>query len=345
MYTTPGLFDVQINGFAGVDFNSADTLNADGLDHALEVMLSCGVTACLPTLITASLSTLEQRFETLDKAVRESNLGQFMIPGYHLEGPFLNPTDGYSGCHPADDMRAPEAEQVFALERNLSRPILMVTYAPEFDESEQFAATLSKAGKVLAMGHSAADAPTVNRAAAAGLKMSTHLGNGLPQIMHKLDNPMFAQLACDSLSAGFIADGIHIPPLALKTLLRAKGVERSILVTDAVSAAAVSEPGIYPFAGMSVERAKDGSVRVPGSNYLAGSSLTLDAAIRNVVQWGFASFDEAVKMASINPRDLLAPAFQHHDIALPTSEVVWNAERRVLSSSVANISREYKHNG
>jgi len=342
MHTTTGLFDVQINGFAGVDFNSADTLNADGLDHALEVMLSCGVTACLPTLITASLATLEQRFETLDKAVRESRLGQFMIPGYHLEGPFLNPTDGYSGCHPAGDMRAPEAEQVLALERNLSRPILMITYAPEFDEGEQFAATLSNAGKILAMGHSAADTPTVNRDAGAGLKMSTHLGNGLPQVLHKLDNPMFAQLACDALSAGFIADGIHIPPHALKTLLRAKGVERSILVTDAVSAAAVSEPGIYPFAGMNVERAEDGSVRVPGSNYLAGSSLTLDAAIRNVVQWGFASFDEAVKMASFNPRNLLAPAFRQYGITLPASEVVWSTEGTVVSCNVADIRKEYK---
>lgn len=215
MYTTTGLFDVQVNGFAGIDFNSADTLDADGLDHALEAMLACGVTTCLPTLITASFATLEKRFAALDKAVRESMLGQLMVPGYHLEGPFLNPTDGYSGCHPAHDMCAPDANQILALERDLSRPIMIVTLAPEFDEGEHFVSAMSKAGKLMAMGHSAADAAIVSRSAAARLRMSTHLGNGLPQTLHKLDNPLFAQLGRDELSAGFIADGIHLPPFAL----------------------------------------------------------------------------------------------------------------------------------
>lgn len=343
MYTTTGLFDVQVNGFAGIDFNSADTLDADGLDHALEAMLACGVTTCLPTLITASFSTLERRFMALDKAVRESRLGPLMVPGYHLEGPFLNPADGYSGCHPARDMCAPDAGQVLALERDLSRPIMIVTLAPEFDEGERFVTAMSKAGKILAVGHSAADAATLARSAAAGLKMSTHLGNGLPQTLHKFDNPLFAQLGRDELSAGFIADGMHVPPFALKSLLRGKGLERSILVTDAVSAAAVSGPGIYPFAGMEVERAKDGSVRVPGSNYLAGSSLKLDDAVRNVIEWGFADFDQAIRMASFNPRQLLAPVFGKYNVVIPTSEVTWNADHQVITCRVEDIRRAYIH--
>ncbi len=342
MPTTKGLFDIQVNGFGGVDFNAGETLTADALDHALEAMLACGVTHCLPTLITATMPTLTTRFAALDKAVRESRLGPVMVPGYHLEGPFLNPADGYSGCHPADAMCPPEAAPVLALERGLSRPILLVTYAPEFDEGEHFVKAMTQAGKVVAIGHSAADNPTVTRAAAAGLAMSTHLGNGLPQTLPKLDNTLFAQLGCDGLAAGFIADGIHVPPHALKSLMRAKGLARSILVTDAVSAAAVSTPGLYPFAGMDVERATDGTVRVPGSRYLAGSSLMLDQAVRNVMAWHCATFDEAITMASTNPHKVMKPAFERHGIKPAQSEVVWDESGHVLAVSVGDIRRDFR---
>src|SRR5690349_15109710 len=121
-----GLFDLQVNGFAGVDFNST-SLVADALDRALAAMLSTGVTTCLPTIITASAEDLAKRFAALDRAVAESRLGPIMVPGYHLEGPFLNPADGYAGCHPPLAMIAPDADLVFRLEAELSRPILLVT--------------------------------------------------------------------------------------------------------------------------------------------------------------------------------------------------------------------------
>ncbi len=299
---TTGLFDVQVNGFAEVDFNDAESISSEAIDHALESMLATGVTGCLPTLITATPDELKARFEALDRAVRGSRLGAAMVPGYHLEGPFLNPADGYAGCHPAQAMSSPDAGLVQNLERSLSRPILMVTYAPEFDEHERFAKALSAQGKLLCIGHSAADAATVERAAQAGARMSTHLGNGVPQMLPKFNNTVQAQLGCDDLWAGFIADGLHVPPFVLRSMLRAKGLERSILVTDAVSAAAVTQPGTYPFAGFDVERTDDGSVRVPGSAYLAGSSLTLDRAVRNVVAWGCARFEGAIAMAAGNPR-------------------------------------------
>src|ERR671916_2070136 len=253
-----GLFDLQVNGFAGVDFNS-ETLDADQLDHALAAMLATGVTACLPTLITAPADVLAQRFAALDRAVAGSPLASVMVPGYHLEGPFLNAADGFAGCHPAEAMTAPNAGLVERLSRDLSRPILLVTMAPELPGSDEFIASMTAAGRVVAIGHSAADAATVTRAAQAGARLSTHLGNGLPQLLHKVDNPLFAQLAEDRLSASFIADGIHLPPPAVRVMLRAKGFERLILVSDAVSAAAAA-PGLHPFADMVVEHASDGSV-------------------------------------------------------------------------------------
>jgi N-acetylglucosamine-6-phosphate deacetylase len=334
-----GLFDLQVNGFAGIDFN-AETIDTDRLDHALEAMLATGVTACLPTLITAPADVLAARFIALDRAVAQSRLGPIMVPGYHLEGPFLNPAEGYAGCHPANAMSAPDEALVERLSRDLSRPILLVTIAPELPESERFISAMTSTGRVVAIGHSAADTATVARAAQAGARLSTHLGNGLPQTLHKVENPLFAQLAEDRLSASFIADGIHLPPHALKVMLRSKGLERSILVTDAVSAAA-TRPGLYPFAAMSVEHAADGSVRLPGSRYLAGSALTLDSAVRNLVTWELATPDQALRMASRNPRDLMAATLVAFSIEIDAGEVGWSQDLRPCEICVGPVRRTF----
>jgi N-acetylglucosamine-6-phosphate deacetylase len=334
-----GLFDLQVNGFAGIDFN-AETIDTDRLDHALEAMLATGVTACLPTLITAPADVLAARFIALDRAVAQSRLGPIMVPGYHLEGPFLNPAEGYAGCHPANAMSAPDEALVERLSRDLSRPILLVTIAPELPESERFISAMTSTGRVVAIGHSAADTATVARAAQAGARLSTHLGNGLPQTLHKVENPLFAQLAEDRLSASFIADGIHLPLHALKVMLRSKGLERSILVTDAVSAAA-TRPGLYPFAAMSVEHAADGSVRLPGSRYLAGSALTLDSAVRNLVTWELATPDQALRMASRNPRDLMAATLVAFSIEIDAGEVGWSQDLRPCEICVGPVRRTF----
>jgi N-acetylglucosamine-6-phosphate deacetylase len=327
-----GLFDLQVNGFAGVDFND-DAVTPERLDHALRAMLRTGVTACLPTLITARPDELRARFAALDAAVAASRLGRLMVPGYHLEGPFLNPADGYKGCHPAEAMTPPDFALFEALQSALARPILLVTIAPEMDAGGAFASRAAAAGVVVAIGHSAATSAQVGEAAEAGAVLSTHLGNGVAHQQHKFDNPIVAQLAEDRLWADFIADGIHLSPAALKVMLRAKGIARSILVTDAVSAAA-SPPGLYPFAGMTVERAADGSVRQPNSTYLAGSALSLDDAVRNVARWGLASPADAIAMAAAHPRALRAPALARRSIALAPSEVVWSADLAIESVSL-----------
>jgi N-acetylglucosamine-6-phosphate deacetylase len=171
----------------------------------------------------------------------------------------------------------------------------------------------------------------------AGAGMSTHLGNGVPQTLHKLDNTIFAQLAEERLNASFIADGIHLPRPALKAMLRAKGIERSILVSDAVSAAA-ARPGRYSFAGMEIEHGTDGSVRMPGSRYLAGSALTLDKAVGNIVRWELASPEEAIRMACDNPRALLAPAFKAHGLTISMAgSVTWSEDWEVLQIEFEDI--------
>lgn len=334
-----GLFDLQVNGFAGVDFNT-DTIDAEALDHALEAMLATGVTGCLPTLITATESLLRARFETLDRAVARSRLGPLMVPGYHLEGPFLNSGDGYAGCHPASAMVVPDVALVERLARGLTKPILMVTLAPELEGAETFIQAMTAAGRAVAIGHSAADVTTIARAVQAGARLSTHLGNGLPQVLHKVDNTLFAQLGEDRLSASLIADGIHLPSHVVKVMIRAKGVERCILVTDAVCAAA-AQPGEYLFAGMTVEHSEDGSVRIPGSRSLAGSALCLDAAVRNLVHWNAAGPDDAVRMASENPRTLLAGAMGAYAVAVEPGEVTWSSNLRPVQVRIGPITQDF----
>ena len=298
-----GLLDLQVNGYAGVDFNDT-SITPDALDHALHAMLRAGVTHCLPTLITAPESELAARLHALDLAIRTSRLGAIMVLGLHLEGPFLNPTPGYAGCHPAAAMVDADPALLERVMAGIGTPVRLLTLAPERPGALALVSWAARRGIVTAMGHTAADHDTVARAAEAGVALSTHLGNALPQPQPKFLNPLIAQLAEDRLLASFIADGIHVPPHALGVLLRAKGLGRSVLVTDA-TAAADAPPGIYGFAGMRIEHAADGSVREPGSDVLAGSALRLDQAVRNVVGWGFAGVVEAIAMASEQPARVL----------------------------------------
>lgn len=315
---SPGLIDFQVNGYAGIDFNDA-ALTAEALDHALRAMLRAGVATCLPTLITAPEPDLAARLRALDAAVAGSEFGPLMVPGYHLEGPFLNPAFGYAGCHPPDAMVPPDVQMLQRLMTGLRRPILLLTLAPELPGAWKLISYACGQGMIVAMGHTAASHDNTVQAAEAGVMLSTHLGNALPQPQPKFLNPLMAQLACDSLMASFIADGIHLPPPALKVMLRAKTPDRSILVTDATAAAA-AEPGLYDFAGMPIEHRADGSVRIPGTATLAGSALCLDQAVRNLVAWQLAPAQTAMDMASRNPGMLLGRC----GIKLPASQVTWS---------------------
>ncbi len=308
---TQGLTDLQVNGYAGIDFNDA-ALTPEALDHALAAMLGANVTTCLPTLITAGIQTLQARLLALDHAVATSRLGPAMVPGFHLEGPFLNPTLGYAGCHPPDAMIPPDPAILDRLTANLRRPVILLTIAPEQTGAAGLIRYARAKGMIVAMGHTAAT--TIPD----GIALSTHLGNALPQPQPKFLNPLMAQLADDRLDASFIADGIHIPRHALKVMLRTKTAARSVLVTDATAAAA-APPGFYPFAGMTIQRTEDGSVRLPGTSTLAGSALALDQAVRNIAAWGLADAATAIAMASTHPNTLLA----RHGIVVPTRPVTW----------------------
>lgn len=329
MTESDGLFDLQVNGYAGVDFNR-DDITAAELDRALAAMRAAGVTGCLPTLITADERDLRARLRALDAAIAASRLGPEMVAGFHIEGPFLNPAPGYAGCHPPQAMMAPEAALYERLEQGIAKPILLITLAPELPGAIEAIRALRADGRAVAMAHTAASFVDVSRAADAGLTISTHLGNSLPAELHKVNNPLLAQLGESRLTACFIADGRHLSPEALRALVAIKGTDRSVLVTDAVLAAA-APPGRYSFAGMPIESDDLGVVRVPGQTNLAGSSLTLDRAVRNVVAWGIASPALALRMASSNARAAIADAAAARGVALPPGRAHWSDDLRLES--------------
>ncbi len=300
---TLGLVDIQVNGFAGVDFNREDLTAAD-LDRALSAMLACGVTRCLPTIITAFPDRMRARLRALDRAIWGSRLGTLMVDGLHIEGPFLSPADGYAGCHPKEAMQPASMEAFDTLVEGLRTPVRLVTVAPECEGALVFIREAVARGLVVAIGHTNATRAQVEEAAEAGARLSTHLGNAMSHKLEKNENPLFAQLGEDRLFASFIADGIHIPVYMLQSWIRAKEIKRALVVTDATAAAAAA-PGAYTLGDVPIERCEDGVVREPGSKYLAGSSATMDGILRNLMAWFGFDLETALTFARTNPLHLL----------------------------------------
>ncbi|WP_208976026.1 N-acetylglucosamine-6-phosphate deacetylase [Pseudovibrio exalbescens] len=329
-----GLVDLQINGFAGVDMNSGN-LDCGDIEKAMNAILATGVTTCLPTIISATPDKLLARFESLDRALSSSLLGNKMAPGYHLEGPFLSPVEGYAGMHPQEAMMPADYNLVETLESKLDRPILLITVAAEQKGAPEFIKEASLNGKIVAIGHSQATEDALDAAIDAGAVMSTHLGNGLPQLLPRLDNALWRQLGDDRLMASFIPDGFHIPEKTLRCLIRAKQLERTILVTDAATPAG-APAGVYEFAGIPIEAKPNGLVCRPGEPGLAGSSLKLDDGIRNLVNWGIATPTEAIRMACANPNQLLFKAMDAHGIKPMATCVEWSANLYPTSAKVGD---------
>lgn len=325
-FTTPGLIDIQVNGFAGVDFNKPG-LTASQMDHALGHLAASGVGCVLPTLITAPEKDLINRLEALDRAVSDSVLGPLMVPGYHIEGPFLSPKEGCSGAHPASAMRPASRALVMDLQAVSSRPVLILTVAPEQEGVIDLIPFLTERGITCAIGHTSASRSDIRAAIVAGATLSTHLGNGMPHILDKNENLLFSQLGEDALTASFIVDGIHIHPQNLQTYFRAKTLVRSIIVTDAVSAAGKDmPPGFYSIGDEKIERQEDGTVRIPGSKYLAGSSVTMDQMVRNLMRWYDFSLDDILLVARKNPALAVKGLASDLTVGAPANLVRWHCQ-------------------
>ena len=289
----PGLFDLQVNGFAGVDFNSRE-LTADGVGHALERMRATGVTRCLPTLITGSFD----RFAVCVRVL--TSVGDPAIAGIHMEGPYISPAEGARGAHPVADIVHASRDDFDRRQEACDGRIRLVTLAPEVPGAIPLIEYLVQSGVRVAIGHTAASPQAIADGVAAGATLATHLGNGCPQMLPRHPNPIWELLAADQVFMSLIVDGHHLPGTTVKAMVRAKGAARTILVTDAIAAASCP-PGRYAIGGVVCELDEHGRVGLPGTPYLAGSALTMDRAIAIAVRFTGLPLDEVAAMASTIP--------------------------------------------
>lgn len=280
--SVPSLFDLQVNGFAGVDFQR-DDLSLAELRRAVEALWAHQTCRILLTLISDDIEALCRKFERIERLRGKDPLIAETVCGYHLEGPFLSPEEGFVGAHRSEIQRAPNLADFQRMQESAGGNIRLVTLAPEWDGSPEFIEAVHGAGVVVSLGHTNASEAQIDAAIRAGASLCTHLGNGVPQVLPRHDNVIQRLLARDELIACFIPDGVHLPPFALRNFFRAKPAGRVLLTTDAMAAAG-APPGRYTLGSSEVE-SREGVVRQPGRANLAGSCLTPEQGVANASRW------------------------------------------------------------
>jgi len=297
VFVAPGFIDLQVNGFAGVDFNSPSAPHEE-IQRAIGATFSTGVTRFYPTVITGAPDAMLGALRNLAAARGSLADGQAM-EAFHVEGPHISPEDGPRGAHPREWVRPPDFAEFQRWQDAAQGHVRLVTLSPHWPGAARYIEQITELGVVASIGHTRATAQQIRDAVAAGATMSTHIGNGAGSAT-RTEDFIACQLEETRLAASFIVDYHHLPDEFLRRALAAKGAERSILVTDA-AAPALCAPGPYMLGGVAVELRDDDRVTLRGGNRLAGSSLRMDRAIGNVMARAGVSLAHAVTMATTNP--------------------------------------------
>ena len=301
---SPGLIDLQVNGYGGHDLNDGE-LSAGKVEALSEDLCRVGIAAYLPTLITADKISICRRLSAIREASEKLPYSRQMIAGIHIEGPHISSKDGPRGAHPKEYIRPPSMEEFENWQEAAGGLVSMITIAPELDGAIDYLREIANRGVIVALGHSDASEEDIYKATDAGARISTHLGNGLAATLPRHPNAVWAQLAEDRLSASLILDGHHLPSSTAQVMIRAKGAERIILVSDSVKFAGMP-PGRYtsPIGG-DVEVSSNGRVSIFGNNFLAGSGVGLLKIMCNFSNLTGLPFSAGVAMATKNPAKFL----------------------------------------
>lgn len=303
VWIAPALIDIQVNGFAGFDLNVA-TVTSEDVSAMVRALWRVGTGFLCPTVVTGSFEGIGNSLRAILKACEVDSRVAHSVLGIHLEGPYISAEDGPRGAHPLEHVREPDWDEFQRWQDIAEGQITIVTLAPEKKGAIPFIEKLIANGVVVALGHTAAVADDIRAAIDAGARLSTHLGNGAHALIRRHPNYIWEQLGADELWASLIVDGHHLPPTVAKSMIRAKTLDRCLLVSDAVALAGM-QPGIYQFAGKSVELTAERCVRLVGTEYLAGSAIELARGIENSVRFADISLKEAVSLATLQPMRLL----------------------------------------
>jgi N-acetylglucosamine-6-phosphate deacetylase len=330
-WVSGGLVDLQVNGYAGYDLNG-DELTVETVAGLREALREVGVTTFVPTVITASGERMRRAVGVVAEARRRYPEVAEAIPFVHLEGPHISDQDGPRGCHDVAEVRPPDLAEFELCQQASGGLVGLITMSPHWPGSPDFIAAVVASGTRVAIGHTHADPAQLRAAVDAGASLSTHLGNGAHAQLPRHPNYLWTQLAEDRLRAGFIADGHHLPVDTFVAMVRAKGIQRSFLVSDAVAVGGQA-PGYYSSTvGGEVELTDDGRLLVRGTPYLGGAA----APLADGVAWAAGAFSlaDALTMATVNPGRIINPAAGQLQPGARVSDLItfhWQPGDRTLS--------------
>ena len=323
---SPGLIDLQVNGGWGVEV----TPNPADIDHISRKSLTTGVTAWLPTVVTSAAASYPPFFA----AWGQHDAGAGAVPqGYHLEGPFI--TIEKKGAHNPDFIAA-ASEDLFQswLQQD---SIALVTLAPDRDDATRRIRELVARGILVSMGHTNATYEQFVAGIDAGARKATHLFNAMTSIHHRAPGAMVATMVDDRVTAGLIPDGVHSHPATVRLAIRTKGFDGIVIVSDMMAACGMG-PGTYPLGSKTVI-VDDESARLEDGT-LAGSILTMDQALRNLVNWSECATAEAIHMMTAVPARLLSDASRGRLVLGARADIaVWDDALQPVATMVGGELR------
>jgi N-acetylglucosamine-6-phosphate deacetylase len=313
----PGLVDLQVNGYKGVDFSHESLTEAD-FALACQDVIDSGVTAFLPTVITSSPEVYRRNLDIISRVMEQPRFHGRLL-GIHLEGPFISPQDGARGAHSAAWVKNPDTgflDQIMEWSRNKVR---LLTIAADVEGAEAVARHAADRGVAVSLGHHMANADQIDRLAGAGATALTHLGNGIPGMVNRHANPLWAGLANDDLTAMIITDSHHLPATVVKCILRVKTPQKCIVTSDAAPLAGMP-PGRYVTLGNPVVLEADGKLHNPQAGHLVGSSAMMIDCMNWLASLNLLTLEELLQVGFYNPLKLIGiePA------SLPPGGVVYN---------------------
>ncbi|MBN1475692.1 amidohydrolase family protein [Candidatus Sumerlaeota bacterium] len=298
----PGFVDLQVNGFRGVDFADPD-LTEERFAEACHGVLQGGVAAFLPTVITCPLDVCRRNLSLIARAMRRSDLEDRVL-GVHLEGPFISREPGYVGAHDPEHVHFPAPSLLEEMQAWADGTIRLLTMAAELPGAVGLAHCARGLGIAVSVGHSHCTASDLARLAKVGATALTHLGNGVPADLPRHDNPIWAGLACDDLTAMIIADGHHLPEPVIRVILRVKGADRTVVVSDLCPIAGLP-PGEHLCFGHRVVLEVSGRVSLPKRGCLAASGNTMLEGMNHLASLGILSEEDLLAVGFHSPLRLI----------------------------------------
>lgn len=296
-----GFVDLQVNGFLGIDFSDIG-VSKENLVFAFREIIKRGTCAFLPTVITSSEEIYQRNLPLIVEVMKSAEF-KGHVKGLHLEGPFISSEPGAVGAHNPAWVKKPSVEFMKKLIEWSEGTIKLLTVAAETEGAEELISYAAKQGITVSVGHQMALGEDLAKAVKAGAVTVTHLANGIPNMIHRHKNTVWATLANDDIKPMIITDGHHLPPELIKTVIRAKGVDNVTAVSDASSMAGCP-PGKYKSMGNDIVLEENGLLHNPAKGCMVGSSACILDCMNHLASLEFLSFDDIMKLGYYNPMRL-----------------------------------------